>query len=82
MLGDYTHTANTNMEFTMNRDTIAGSWKQFKGNVKVQWGRLTGNHNDIIQGKGSELAGKVQEDYGVTKDAVKHKIDQHDEQSK
>ncbi|MDO9438741.1 CsbD family protein, partial [Hydrogenophaga sp.] len=25
----------------MNKDTIEGNWKQLKGKVKEQWGKLT-----------------------------------------
>ena len=25
----------------MNWDTVAGNWKQFKGKVQMQWGKLT-----------------------------------------
>jgi uncharacterized protein YjbJ (UPF0337 family) len=62
-------------EFAMNRDIVAGNWKQFKGRVKAQWGRLTGRHLDVIDGKGVELSGKVQEGYGVTKDVVEQQIE-------
>lgn len=63
----------------MNRDTIVGSWKQFKGTVKVQWGKLTGNHVEVAEGKDAELAGKIQEGYGVAKDAAERQIKQLDE---
>jgi uncharacterized protein YjbJ (UPF0337 family) len=62
-------------EFAMNRDIVAGNWKQLKGRVKAQWGRLTGRHLDVIDGKGVELSGKVQEGYGVTKDVVEQQIE-------
>ena len=32
----------------MNEDTIAGNWKQFKGKVKEQWGKLTDDDLDVI----------------------------------
>jgi uncharacterized protein YjbJ (UPF0337 family) len=61
-------------EFAMNRDIVAGNWKQFKGRVKAQWGRLTGRDLDVIDGTGVELSGKIQEGYGVTKDAAEQQI--------
>lgn len=57
-------------ENAMNRDRIEGNWKQFKGNVKEKWGKLTGNPFDVNEGKRDRLAGKIQEAYGVTKDEV------------
>lgn len=44
----------------MNWDTVEGNWKWFKGNVKEQWGRLTGDHLRIIAGKRDQLLGKIQ----------------------
>ena len=52
----------------MNWDVIEGNWKQFKGHVKEQWGKLTDDNLDKIAGKRDQLAGSVQETYGITKD--------------
>lgn len=45
----------------MNWDIVEGNWKQFKGKVKAQWGKLTDDHLDVIAGKRDQLAGKIQE---------------------
>ena len=58
----------------MNWDTVEGNWKQFKGNVKQQWGKLTDDHIDVIAGKREHLAGKIQEAYGVSKDEAEKQI--------
>jgi uncharacterized protein YjbJ (UPF0337 family) len=50
----------------MNWDIIEGNWKQLKGNVKQQWGKLTDDTLDQIGGKRDQLAGKIQETYGVS----------------
>jgi len=34
----------------MNWDQIEGKWKQFKGSVKQQWGKLTDDDLDHIAG--------------------------------
>jgi len=52
----------------MNWDVIEGNWKQFKGHVKEKWGKLTDDNLDAIAGKREQLAGKLQETYGITKD--------------
>lgn len=31
----------------MNWDRIEGNWKQFKGNVKEKWGKLTDDQLDV-----------------------------------
>ncbi len=58
----------------MNWDRAEGNWKQFKGKVKEQWGRLTDDHLDVIGGKRDQLAGKLQESYGITKDEAERQI--------
>ncbi|MBL8474588.1 MAG: CsbD family protein [Methyloversatilis sp.] len=60
----------------MNWDIAEGNWKQFKGKVKSQWGKLTDDQLDVIAGKRIELAGRIQEAYGITKDEAEHRIEQ------
>ena len=59
---------------TMNWDIIKGDWMQFKGQVKEQWGKLTDDNLDQIAGKRDQLAGKIQETYGVTKDQAELQV--------
>ena len=58
----------------MNWDRIQGSWKQVTGQAKEQWGKLTNDHLDVIGGNRDQLAGKIQEAYGGTKDEVETQI--------
>lgn len=58
----------------MNWDIVEGNWKQFKGTVKAQWGKLTDDQLDVIAGKRTELAGKIQASYGITKDEAETQI--------
>ena len=39
----------------MNWDQIEGNWKQFKGEAQTQWGKLTNDDLDVVQGKTSRL---------------------------
>lgn len=59
----------------MNWDQIQGNWKLFKGQVKQQWGKLTDDDLDRIEGKRDELAGRIQARYGQTKEQVDKEID-------
>ena len=59
----------------MNWDRIEGNWKQLSGKVRAQWGRLTDDDLDVIDGRREELAGRIQEAYGVTKDEAEMQID-------
>lgn len=58
----------------MNWDRIEGNWKQFKGNAKEQWGRLTDDQLDVIAGKRANLLGKIQETYGISKDETEKQL--------
>ena len=58
----------------MNEDTIAGNWKQFKGKVKEQWGKLTDDDMTVIEGKRDQLVGKIQERYGYAKDQAEKEV--------
>jgi uncharacterized protein YjbJ (UPF0337 family) len=58
----------------MNRDTIEGDWKELKGKVKEQWGKLTNDRLDEIAGKREQLAGEIQQAYGVSKDEADKQI--------
>lgn len=58
----------------MNWDIVQGNWKQFSGRVKTQWGKLTDDQIDVIAGKRLNLAGKIQEAYGVSTDEAESQI--------
>ena len=52
----------------MNWDRIQGNWKQMKGELKTQWGKLTDDEFDMIAGQRDKLVGKIQERYGCSRD--------------
>lgn len=58
----------------MNKDTIIGNWKQFKGEVQRRWGKLTDDQIDQLEGNRTKLAGQIQEAYGVAKDEAEEQI--------
>lgn len=58
----------------MNTDIIKGKWKQLNGKIKTQWGKLTDDDLTVAEGNRDYLAGKVQERYGVTKDAAEQQV--------
>ncbi len=58
----------------MNDDRMEGNWKQFKGKVKEQWGKLTDDDLDVISGRRDQLAGKIQERHGVARDEAEKQI--------
>ena len=58
----------------MNDDILAGKWKQAKGNVRQWWGKLTDDDVNRMTGKTDELAGKLQERYGWTRERANEEI--------
>lgn len=59
----------------MDWNRIEGNWKQVKGMVKEQWGKLTDDDLDEIAGRRDQLEGKIQERYGIEKDRARRAID-------
>lgn len=51
----------------MNKDTFEGQYKQFQGEFKKQWGKLTDDAWTEISGNKDKLLGKIQETYGKSK---------------
>ena len=60
----------------MNSDTFKGEWTQLKGKVREQWGKLTNDDVDVINGQSQQLIGKLQERYGLAKDEAERQFDQ------
>ena len=58
----------------MNNDQVKGNWKQIKGKVKEQWGKLTDDDLDVIAGKRDQLLGRIQERHGIVKDEAHKQI--------
>jgi uncharacterized protein YjbJ (UPF0337 family) len=55
---------------------IAGQWKQFSGDVKKKWGKLTDDELMQINGSRDILAGKLEEKYGIAKEQANKQIDE------
>ena len=60
----------------MNWDQVEGKWKQYAGEVKAKWGKLTDDDLTVVRGKRDQLAGKIQERYGIAKDQAESQIDE------
>jgi uncharacterized protein YjbJ (UPF0337 family) len=50
----------------MNNNVFEGKWKQFRGEVKIWWGKLTDDDLDKVEGNYDKLIGLLQEKYGYT----------------
>jgi uncharacterized protein YjbJ (UPF0337 family) len=60
----------------MNTDVLKGKWQQLKGEAKVQWGKLTDDDLDQIEGNAQKLVGKVQERYGYARERAEREVDE------
>jgi len=63
------------LETIMNQDRIEGNWKQVKGKVKEQWGKLTDDDLDVIAGKRDQLLGRIQARHGFAKDEAEREVE-------
>ena len=58
----------------MNRDRIEGNGKVLRGKAKEIWGKLTDDQLDVVSGKGDQLAGIIQKQYGIGKEEAHEQI--------
>jgi uncharacterized protein YjbJ (UPF0337 family) len=58
----------------MNRDEIKGKWMQYRGIVQEKWGKLTEDDLDVIDGQVDQLAGKIQERYGIARKEAQRQV--------
>lgn len=50
----------------MNKDILEGKWKQFQGETKSWWGKLTDDDMRRVSGKFDVFLGVLQEKYGYS----------------
>jgi len=58
----------------MNWDRLQGNWKQVTGKAKEQWGKLTDDDLSVVAGRRDQLAGKIEERYGVAKEEAEKQV--------
>jgi len=58
----------------MNTDQLKGKWHQIKGEAKVQWGKLTDDDLEQIDGNTEKLVGRIQERYGWARDRAAQEV--------
>lgn len=59
----------------MDWNRVEGSWKQVKGAIQANWGKLTDDDLDLINGRREQLEGKLQERYGFAADQIRTDVD-------
>ncbi|MGH8307510.1 MAG: CsbD family protein [Gammaproteobacteria bacterium] len=61
-----------------NQDQFEGKWKQMKGGLREQFGKLTDDDVEQISGKRDKLIGKLQERYGDSKEEAVRRVNQYE----
>lgn len=59
----------------VNWDVVKGKWNQLKGDVRLQWGKLTDDDWEEVAGQRDKLVGRIQEHYGLSQEEAEHEID-------
>ena len=59
----------------MNKDQASGSWKELKGKIKQQWGKLTDDDLTVLEGASDELSGRIQKRYGIAKEEAEKQVE-------
>ncbi len=60
----------------MNWDQIGGMWKQYKGQIREKWGRLTDDDLQAAAGKRDQFVGRIQERYGIAREQAEREVDE------
>lgn len=66
----------------MNEEQISGNWKQFKGKIKEQWGKLTDDDFDVIEGKRDQLVGRIEERHGIARSEAEKQMTEWEDRNK
>lgn len=64
----------------MNTDRMAGAWKQLRGRIQEEWGKVTNDDLDRMNGQWDQLVGLIQSRYGKTRDEVEVEVKRFREQ--
>jgi len=70
----YARDARDKQEHDMNRDRLAGTWKQVGGKITEHWGRFTRDLQRESAGRRAQLEGRLQARYGSEKDAAARQL--------
>ena len=52
----------------MNKTILHGKWRQARGVMKTEWGKLTENDRRWVEGKFDQMVGMLEERYGYTQE--------------
>ena len=53
---------------------ISGDWEAWKDRIQERWGRLTEDHLDLIAGRRDQLARRIEQVYGISRDEAERQL--------
>ncbi len=56
------------------QDSVEATWDQIKGSVCKQWGKLTDDDLQYVQGQREKLIGKLMDRYKLTREQVEQQL--------
>ena len=59
----------------MHKEQFTAKWRQLRGRVKAEWGKLTDDELDQIEGNYDMLVGKIAEKYGQAREQIERRLD-------
>lgn len=59
----------------MDKSELKAKWNKIRGNVQRQWGKLTDDDMDIIDGDTNILVGKLQERYDISEEEARKHVE-------
>lgn len=60
----------------VNEDILKGKWQQLKGEAQKKWDKLTDDDLGKINGDRKIFLGRLQENYGVTKEKAETMLEE------
>jgi uncharacterized protein YjbJ (UPF0337 family) len=61
---------------SMDNIAFAGKWRQLRGKIQEEWGDLTDDELDQVEGRCEQLVGLLQEKYGYARDEAEGLLDE------
>ncbi|GEL06601.1 CsbD family protein [Salisediminibacterium halotolerans] len=59
----------------MNKEDLQAKWNQVSGEAKRQWGKLTDDDVQFVNGSREKLIGKLKERYGYSDEEAAEEVD-------
>ena len=58
----------------MNNEMLMGKWKEIKGEIITQWGKMTDDEVEQTTGNLISITGLIQQKYGEKKEEIENKL--------